>query len=98
MTTAVSDDVPYIDDRAARRNALVLALAQAFYGMGAINIFITAGLVGTQIAPSLSLATLPVSTYVIGTALATVPASLFMRRVGRKAGFLTGAMLGFVGA
>lgn len=98
MTSVVSEDVPFIDDRAARRNALVLALAQAFYGMGAINIFITAGLVGTQIAPSLSLATLPISTYVIGTALATVPASFFMRRVGRKAGFLTGALFGFVGA
>ncbi len=98
MTTAVSDDVPFIDDRVARRNALVLALAQAFYGMGAINMFITAGLVGTQIAPSLSLATLPVSTYVIGTALATVPASMFMRHVGRKAGFLTGALFGLVGA
>ncbi len=98
MTTVVSDDVSLVDDSAARRNALVLALAQAFYGMGAINLFITAGLVGTQLAPSLSLATLPVSTYVIGTALATVPASLFMRRVGRKMGFLTGAMFGFVGA
>ena len=98
MTTTVSDDVSHVDDRAARRNALVLALAQAFYGMGAINIAITAGLVGTQLAPSLSLATLPVSTFVIGTALATVPASLFMRRVGRKAGFLTGAMFGCIGA
>jgi predicted MFS family arabinose efflux permease len=98
MTTAISDDTPTVEDNAARRNALVLALAQAFYGMAAINIFITAGLVGTQLAPSLSLATLPVSTYVVGTALATVPASLFMRSVGRKYGFLTGAMFGFVGA
>ena len=98
MTTAVSDELPLADDNVARRNALVLALAQAFYGMGAINIFITAGLVGTQLAPSLGLATLPVSTYVIGTAIATVPASLFMRRVGRKYGFLTGALLGLVGA
>jgi len=98
MTTVVSDSIPFVDDGVARRNALVLALAQAFYGMGAINIFITAGLVGTQLAPSLSLATLPISTYVIGTALATVPASLFMRKVGRKYGFLTGALFGFVGA
>jgi predicted MFS family arabinose efflux permease len=98
MIEVLSDDTVLIDDRVARRNALVLALAQAFYGMGAINIFITAGLVGTQIAPSLSWATVPVSTYVIGTALATVPASMFMRRVGRKPGFLTGAGLGLVGA
>jgi hypothetical protein len=80
-----------LNDRTARRNALVLAAAQAFYGMAAVNIIITAGLVGTQIAPSLSLATLPVSTFVIGTALSTIPASMFMRRVGRRPGFLTGA-------
>ncbi len=98
MTDTVTDMLTGSDDRLARRNALVLALAQAFYGMGAINIFITAGLVGTQLAPSLSWATLPISTYVIGTALATVPASLFMRAVGRKPGFLVGATLGLIGA
>ena len=98
MTHTAATDPTHIDDTAARRNAFVLALAQAFYGMGAINIFITAGLIGTQIAPSLSLATVPVSSYVIGTALATVPASMLMRRVGRKPGFLTGASLGLIGA
>jgi len=45
-----------------------------------------------------SLATVPVTAVVTGTALATIPASLFMRKVGRKAGFLFGAILGMVGA
>jgi predicted MFS family arabinose efflux permease len=98
MTTVSGTSPQQIDDRVARRNALVLAVAQAFYGMAAVNIIITAGLVGTQIAPSLSLATLPVSTFVIGTALSTIPASMFMRRVGRRAGFLTGAAFGLAGA
>jgi len=98
MTAAALDNPSGFDDTEARRNALVLALAQAFYGMSAVNIIITAGLVGTQIAPSLSWATLPVSTFVIGTALSTVPASLFMRRVGRRPGFLTGAGFGVIGA
>ena len=45
-----------------------------------------------------SLATLPVTAVVTGTALATIPASLFMRKVGRKAGFLVGASMGITGA
>ncbi|MEH6547098.1 MAG: MFS transporter, partial [Sneathiella sp.] len=45
-----------------------------------------------------SLATVPVTAVVTGTALMTIPASLFMRQVGRKAGFLCGAFLGIVGA
>ncbi len=98
MTAPTIDSDIGFDDSTARRNALVLAMAQAFYGMSAVNIIITAGLVGTQIAPSLSWATLPISTFVIGTALSTIPASLFMRRVGRKPGFLTGAAFGVIGA
>jgi MFS family permease len=98
MTATTIHHPASFDDNNARRNALVLALAQAFYGMSAVNLIITAGLVGTQIAPSLSWATLPVSTFVIGTALSTVPTSLFMRRVGRRPGFLTGAGFGVIGA
>ena len=51
-------------------------------------------LVGGQLAPDKSLATLPIAAIVIGTALTTIPAALFMRRVGRRVGFLTGASFG----
>ena len=50
-----------------------------------------AGIVGAELAPSLTLATLPVAAMVVGMALTTVPASMFMARHGRKAGFLLGA-------
>ncbi|GLQ06477.1 MFS transporter [Sneathiella chinensis] len=45
-----------------------------------------------------TLATLPVTAVVTGTALATIPASLFMKKAGRKAGFIFGALLGIMGA
>ena len=45
-----------------------------------------------------SLATLPVTAVVTGTAIATIPASFFMRQVGRKLGFLFGVMVGIFGA
>lgn len=45
-----------------------------------------------------SLATIPVTAMVTGTAIATIPASIFMKKVGRKAGFIFGVLLGMTGA
>jgi predicted MFS family arabinose efflux permease len=78
----------------AKRNAVVLAIAQALYASGTVALIATAGLVGTQLAPSKGWATLPVSTFVIGTMAATIPAALLMRRIGRKPGFMLGAAIG----
>jgi predicted MFS family arabinose efflux permease len=82
------------DDVKAKRNAVVLAIAQALYASGTVALIATAGLVGTQLAPSKGWATLPVSTFVIGTMAATIPAALLMRRIGRKPGFMLGAAIG----
>ena len=80
------------------KNVAVLAVCQGLV-MTTGSILITAsGLVGYALAAQKSLATLPVSTAMIGTLISTVPASLWMRRVGRRAGFMTGAALGMVGA
>lgn len=85
------------DDRRARRNVWVLAVAQALYGSAAIIIFTLGSLTGQMLSVNKALATVPISAYVIGAALATYPASLFMQKVGRRAGFITGAVLGFLG-
>lgn len=82
------------DDARAKHNAIVLAIAQALYASGTVALIATAGLVGTQLAPSKAWATLPVSTFVIGTMLTTIPAALLMRRFGRKPGFVLGAAIG----
>src|ERR1700682_6123347 len=47
--------------------------------------------------PARRLATLPAVAYVLGAALSTLPASLFMKRRGRRAGFLLGSSLGIAG-
>jgi predicted MFS family arabinose efflux permease len=85
-------------DRLARKNAVILSAAQALYISSATIIITLGGLVGQQLAEDKSLATLPITALVLGTACLTVPASLFMRRFGRRAGFLTGAAAGFVSA
>ena len=48
------------DDARARRNAVILAIAQALYGINTTIVFVTSGLVGLDLAPSRDWAT-PVS-------------------------------------
>lgn len=70
------------------RNVWILTIAQAFMmSMNSLNVFV-GGLIGTLIAPSEKLATLPVASIVVGTALATVPVAMLMRKLGRKKTFL----------
>ncbi|HRK24162.1 MAG TPA: MFS transporter [Beijerinckiaceae bacterium] len=84
-------------DRLARRNALVLALSMVLAGANASVIVATGAILGSMLAPSPKLATLPVSAMVLGTAIGTFPASHFMKHVGRRAGFMTGGLLGVIG-
>lgn len=79
------------------RNVLVLASLQALLlANNAIAVTLNV-LVGHALAPDKSLATLPVTGWVVGSALSTFWASSFMRRRGRRAGFATGAGFGIVG-
>ena len=56
------------------------------------------GLAGLALAPYAALATLPVNCWVLGGALGTMPASLHMKRVGRKRGLRWGTLWGVAGA
>lgn len=81
-----------------RSTLLRLAAAQALYLSGAAIAFAFSGLVGARLAPDPLLATLPVALMTVATMLTTLPASLLMGRLGRRAGFLAGTAAGFVGA
>ncbi|WP_290546001.1 MFS transporter [Aestuariivirga sp.] len=94
----MTDKAPAFDDAKARRNAMILAAAQALYGAVTTAVVVTAGLVGSQLSPSPVWATLPMSMMIVGTALSTFPISLMMRRIGRRAGFVSCALAGGVGA
>jgi MFS family permease len=58
---------------------------------------ILGGIVAADIAPRPSLATVPISLAIVATALTTIPASLLMRRIGRRAGFMVGGTIGLMG-
>ena len=84
----------------SQKTALLLAASSAIAGsVGPIAIG-SGGLAGASVLPAdaLSLSTMPVTTFVIGSAIAAIPAALLMRRVGRRAGFITGALVGTTGA
>jgi MFS family permease len=81
-----------------RRNVLVLALCQAM-AMTSMTIMVTvSSLVGQQLADDKAFATWPLGLQQIGVMAATFPASLLMRRIGRRAGFSIGALIGIAGA
>ncbi len=98
-----TDDMPdpppdHADDALARYNARILTIAQALYSVASINMFATASLAGVLLAPQPRWATLPITTYIIGTAILTFPAAMIMGRIGRRAGFMLGAFAGLVAA
>ena len=81
-----------------RANLTLYFLAQVIFVSGSVLIVTLGGIVGSEMAPNPSLATLPLSLMVVGTALATVPAALLMQRIGRRLGFAVGALLAVSGA
>lgn len=83
--------------RQERRNVAILVAAQTLYMIATITVMTLSAVVGHRLAPAAEFATLPVAVMMIGTLLATLPASLYMKRVGRRHGFLTGAAFGGVG-
>lgn len=81
-----------------RRNVSLLAACQAMLLTNNSTLIAINALAGLALAPYPWLATLPVTCWVLGSALTTVPASLYMKRVGRRTGLTRGAMVGVVGA
>ena len=81
-----------------KRNVLLLASCQALLLTNAVTLISIGALAGYALAEDKRLATLPSATYVIGALLGTMPASLWMRRVGRRSGFLTGGVFGLAGS
>jgi MFS family permease len=79
------------------RNLVILLGSQFIAVSGSVLIVTIGGLVGAKLSSNASLATLPLSIMVVGTAVATVFAAMLMRRVGRRAGFVVGALIAAAG-
>ncbi len=69
------------------RNVWILTISQALILSVSSMVVFVGGLVGTQLAPLENLATLPVASIVVGTALTIPPVTLLMNKIGRRRSF-----------
>jgi predicted MFS family arabinose efflux permease len=79
--------------RTSYRDIFLLACCQALLLTNSAGLISMNGLVGYSLVDTKTIATLGATTYVLGSALSTMPMSLWMARVGRRRGFMTGALV-----
>ena len=84
--------------RTSYRDIALLACCQALLLVNNAGLISMNGLVGYGLVDNKTLATLGVTSYVIGSALSAMPAALWMARVGRRRGFMTGSVIAVVGS
>ncbi len=77
---------------------MVIVLCQALAMTGVTVLIVVSALAGHLLADDKALATLPISLMFVGNMAMTIPASLLMKRVGRRVGFTVGALFGIAGA
>lgn len=77
-------------------NVIRLAAAQALAGANSVVFYATGAIVGNAIAPSSSLATLPITMFVLGMAACILPLGALAKKYGRKAAFMTGTGAGVI--
>ena len=90
------DIQPLHDDALARRNAMVLAVAQALAGGNNTVIISTASIVGAVLAPDKGLATLPITCMVMGMWFGTLPIGWLARRFDRRFALQCGSVFGML--
>lgn len=75
------------------RNLSILVVCQLISTTGSIVMVALGGIIGTALASSKAFATLPLSMMVVSIAATTVPATMLMRRVGRRRGFAMASLV-----
>ncbi|RAP60120.1 MFS transporter [Achromobacter sp. HZ01] len=85
-----------LSPREQRGNIARLTVAQALAGANSVVVYATGAIVGDMLAPDKSLATLPISVFVVGMAACIMPAGAIARRHGRRAAFLAGTGCGML--
>jgi MFS family permease len=92
IDVSVTDEIT--DDARARSNVVRLAAAQALSGANSAVIFATGSIIGATLAPNISLATVPLSMFVVGLATGTLPTGAIARTYGRRVAFIIGTGCG----
>src|SRR5581483_8513049 len=82
----------------SKRNIFLLSCCQGLLLINNAGLIAMNALIGYGLVSNKAFASLGATTYVLGSAVATMPASLWMARVGRRRGFMTGSTLGMLGS
>jgi predicted MFS family arabinose efflux permease len=69
------------------RNIVILLVCQMISATGAIVIVTLGGIIGSKLVTNPAFATLPVSIMVVVVAATTIPATILMRKIGRRYAF-----------
>jgi MFS family permease len=94
--SALADSIIDADagDQLARRNAKVLAVAQALAGGNNTVVVATGSIAGAMLVADKGLATLPITFMVLGMWAGTVPNGLLAKNFGRRFALQTGSFFG----
>jgi len=84
--------------RTSYRDIALLACCQALLLINNSSLIAMNGLVGYALVDNKTFATLGATSFVVGSALAAMPAALWMAKVGRRRGFMTGSAIAVAGA
>src|ERR1700737_4913596 len=84
--------------RTSYRDIALLACCQALLLINNAGLIAMNGLVGYALVDNKTFATLGATSFVVGSALAAMPAALWMAKVGRRRGFMTGSAIAVAGA
>jgi MFS family permease len=84
--------------RTSYRDVFLLACCQALLLVNNAGLIAMNGLVGYALADNKAFATAGATTFVLGSALSAMPAALWMARVGRRRGFMTGSLVAVLGS
>src|SRR5205814_867381 len=84
--------------RTSYRDIFLLACCQALLLVNNASLIAMNGLVGYALAGDKAFATAGVTTFVLGSALSAMPAALWMAKVGRRRGFMTGSIVAVFGS
>ena len=69
------------------RNLIILVMCQLISTTGSIVMVGLGGIIGSTLSTNKAFATLPLSMMVVAIAATTIPATMLMRRIGRRKGF-----------
>ena len=79
------------------RNLFVLVGCQLISATSTIALVTLGGIIGASMTDNQALVTLPLSLMVVAVASTAIPASMLMRRIGRRRGFMVSSMVASAG-